>query len=465
MGAVQTRGAMSSKQVRAANDQVSSRRKTTTMWVDGRDGKYPLPWSRVLPLGLLGGAAVIGLSTVLVVPGIESDLTAETIADLERAGIETSSVDVDYSYRSGVVHVARGVTPEAVLDAVSFSGIRDLDVVRSSTEPASDEQASDTANTVAAATTAPPAARSTTTGSPTTASSTTASPTTASPTTASPTTAAGVGTASTTGESAATATSTLASAPAPPAGGEVRVIWVGGKLTLTGTVASEDQRKLLVDAATASVGGAAVEDQLRVTGSPSPTDQQVVSLASILAEAPSLTSATFLLIGGNLSVTGDAATAVNAGVVELAAEGLTAVAGSASIGVAGPPSVALDELRAGLAALAPEFAQTVVFASGRSELNEPARAVLDKIVALLQQYPAPVVTIVGHTDNRGGRSANQRLSEARSAVVLDYLVSRGIDPARLRSAGSGETFPIADNATDEGRHRNRRVDLVAADGF
>jgi len=69
------------------------------------------------------------------------------------------------------------------------------------------------------------------------------------------------------------------------------------------------------------------------------------------------------------------------------------------------------------------------------------------------------VEVQGHTDNRGGRQLNVRLSKQRAEAVLAALVTRGIDAGRLTAQGYGPREPIATNATDEGREQNRRVEI------
>jgi OOP family OmpA-OmpF porin len=85
--------------------------------------------------------------------------------------------------------------------------------------------------------------------------------------------------------------------------------------------------------------------------------------------------------------------------------------------------------------------------------------VLDAVASVLRMYPTIVIRVEGHTDNRGSNSYNQQLSQDRADSVMNYLVSVGIDRARLTAVGFGEEVPIADNATESGRAANRRVEF------
>jgi OOP family OmpA-OmpF porin len=101
----------------------------------------------------------------------------------------------------------------------------------------------------------------------------------------------------------------------------------------------------------------------------------------------------------------------------------------------------------------------ITFETGRSELNAASRAYLDEIVLLLQINAVMKVTVNGHTDNVGTAEANLNLSRTRARAVHSYLLSRGIDAARLDYRYYGMTRPIADNDTEEGRATNRRVEF------
>ncbi|MBK6802818.1 MAG: OmpA family protein [Novosphingobium sp.] len=101
----------------------------------------------------------------------------------------------------------------------------------------------------------------------------------------------------------------------------------------------------------------------------------------------------------------------------------------------------------------------VTFDVGSATLKPEFRATLDKVAESLIQYPNSLVDVYGHTDSTGSDAFNQTLSEGRARTVLNYLVSRGVPAARVRSQGFGETMPVASNDTAEGRQKNRRVEI------
>lgn len=101
----------------------------------------------------------------------------------------------------------------------------------------------------------------------------------------------------------------------------------------------------------------------------------------------------------------------------------------------------------------------VNFDFDKATLTADAKGILDQVAAALQARPDIKVEIDGHTDGKGSVPYNQKLSERRAASVKVYLVGKGIDTARMTTAGFGKSRPIADNKTDEGRALNRRVEL------
>ncbi|MES0873948.1 OmpA family protein [Sinimarinibacterium thermocellulolyticum] len=102
---------------------------------------------------------------------------------------------------------------------------------------------------------------------------------------------------------------------------------------------------------------------------------------------------------------------------------------------------------------------SVSFEFDSAELTDQARRTLDRVVAGLKGQPGMRVEIAGHTDALGTEAYNDRLSLARAMAVRNFLVALGIAPSRLEVRGYGESRPIADNDTDEGRARNRRVEF------
>jgi len=102
----------------------------------------------------------------------------------------------------------------------------------------------------------------------------------------------------------------------------------------------------------------------------------------------------------------------------------------------------------------------VTFATDSSDLNPAFFDVLNSVGTVLDEFDKTVVEVAGHTDSTGSDAYNQSLSERRSASVTGYLEGRGVMAERLIQIGMGETFPIADNGSSEGREANRRVEIT-----
>ena len=103
--------------------------------------------------------------------------------------------------------------------------------------------------------------------------------------------------------------------------------------------------------------------------------------------------------------------------------------------------------------------KNVFFDVNKFDLKPESEAELDKLVQLMNDNPAVKIQIGGHTDNVGKPTDNLTLSNNRAKAVVTYLVSKNIAPQRLVAKGFGETQPIDDNKTDEGRSRNRRTEM------
>ena len=106
----------------------------------------------------------------------------------------------------------------------------------------------------------------------------------------------------------------------------------------------------------------------------------------------------------------------------------------------------------------------VNFDFDKARLTSNAKTILANVAEELKAYPDIQVELSGHTDARGSDEYNQRLSDRRATSVKQHLVGQGIDAGRMQTVGFGESQPVADNETDEGRELNRRVELKITSG-
>ncbi|SMP21341.1 Outer membrane protein OmpA [Muriicola jejuensis] len=101
----------------------------------------------------------------------------------------------------------------------------------------------------------------------------------------------------------------------------------------------------------------------------------------------------------------------------------------------------------------------VYFDTNKSDIKGTSVETLDKLAGIFKEYPKTVILVEGHTDSAGSDEYNMGLSKLRAESVTNYLVRQGIDASRFTTKWYGETQPIADNATAEGKAKNRRVEL------
>jgi outer membrane protein OmpA-like peptidoglycan-associated protein len=100
------------------------------------------------------------------------------------------------------------------------------------------------------------------------------------------------------------------------------------------------------------------------------------------------------------------------------------------------------------------------FDTGKSVIKAESKSIIEQIVQMLKSNPDLKLSVEGHTDNVGSPASNKALSEERAKSVVSAIVSQGVAAERLKSSGYGQDKPIGDNTTEEGRARNRRVELV-----
>ncbi len=101
----------------------------------------------------------------------------------------------------------------------------------------------------------------------------------------------------------------------------------------------------------------------------------------------------------------------------------------------------------------------VTFDFNRADLKPQFYPALDQVASTMAEYNQTVVEVSGHTDSVGSDDYNQRLSEQRANSVSNYLVGKGLMRQRFEVVGMGERYPVADNTSDDGRARNRRVEI------
>ena len=102
------------------------------------------------------------------------------------------------------------------------------------------------------------------------------------------------------------------------------------------------------------------------------------------------------------------------------------------------------------------------FEPGKARLTDTGKAQLTEVVRMLQEHPDLRVSVEGHTDASGGKVYNQSLSERRARMVANQVIEGGVAAARVSIRGYGSSRPVANNATVEGRAKNRRVEIVVA---
>ena len=107
--------------------------------------------------------------------------------------------------------------------------------------------------------------------------------------------------------------------------------------------------------------------------------------------------------------------------------------------------------------------QVVNFEVDKAVIPDANKVLLDRAVKLMEQVPNMKLMIIGHTDKTADAAYNMKLSQERAQSMKDYLVAQGADPSKLMTKGMGETDPVADNSTDQGRFRNRRIEFVVYD--
>lgn len=252
----------------------------------------------------------------------------------------------------------------------------------------------------------------------------------------------------------------------PAAGPLVTATWRDGLLTLSGTLASAEDRASVVAAAPA-VDPANVDDGLDVDAA-SP-----VAAGDVAVFAELLTVAVAELVDADVSITGTGLSLAGVYADEASRDEVLAVADAIQGAEADGTSVAVElvarasatEQSAG--ALETDLNELVaespiLFEQASAAIDEDSSATLDRVAALAQRVGGVVVEIQGHTDTDGEPVNNQLLSELRAEAVLEALVDRGVPRDALRAAGFGGSQPVLDADGVEDKAASRRVEFLVA---
>ena len=229
----------------------------------------------------------------------------------------------------------------------------------------------------------------------------------------------------------APAAATAAAVAAPAVMQAVKASWEGSKITLEGVVGSEATKKAMLDAAVAKYGAGNVIDKLTVDAA-AKGDVKITLSGEVDSEAVKAAR------GSEAQAFYPSATIDNQFTVKAAA-----VAPAA-------PAVSASEVKCG-----DSIAVAANFATGSAQLSPGMAKVLGAVVPCIKRP----YEVGGHTDNVGGDTLNQALSERRAKAVAGFLTNKGVDAKLLSSKGYGETAPMVDNATAEGRTKNRRIEF------
>lgn len=220
---------------------------------------------------------------------------------------------------------------------------------------------------------------------------------------------------------------------AAPIAAKINAVWDGTKITLTGELATEADKKRLLDAANASYGVGNVIDKLTVRAG-------LAALASV-----TLTG----MVPSEADKTERGEAAAKAFAPATIDNQLLIKAPLAPVVAAVAQAVAPDCSKA--------MQLRVTFDTGSAALTSEDKRYLDDVVKCVT---SPML-VGGHTDNVGGDASNLVLSNQRAASVKDYLVGKGVASNLLSTQGFGERKPMADNGSAEGRASNRRIELTA----
>jgi OOP family OmpA-OmpF porin len=225
-----------------------------------------------------------------------------------------------------------------------------------------------------------------------------------------------------------------------------------GPIVVSGSVPDETTRVALLTRVREVFGANRVVDNLSVGGVVAPPNWSSYATKVIGPGLKTVSRGQLSLDGTNLSISGQ----VNSEAQRQQITGELATSLNPSYVVKNGLQVAVAQQSVLDQTLAD---RTIEFESGSANITPRGLAVLDEMAAAMRTMGSRKFEVVGHTDNLGGRAYNLALSAARAMAVRDYLAAKGIDAKAIATRGDGPDRPVASNATDVGRARNRRIEF------
>ncbi|NNC79759.1 MAG: OmpA family protein [Acidimicrobiales bacterium] len=262
-------------------------------------------------------------------------------------------------------------------------------------------------------------------------------------------------------------------APQPVGQLDVQLTYDGDTLILTGAVLTPDHRTQLEASAANAVGRENVVNNLEVLNlAPAiiAPGAKITAFGDALALISDMNQADAWLTDTDMTVNGEIVGDTAADRLdEIVQRGAFAGLRPGGVVTVVPPEPGLQEqidaLQSAFTLLQQEVRENVIFELGSADLTDGAKVALIPIIEAMREHPDPVVEVGGHTDDQASEEFNATLSQERADAVRLFLTEGGIDPVRLVAVGYGESLPIADNSTAEGRVQNRRVEFIAQESF
>jgi OmpA-OmpF porin, OOP family len=232
---------------------------------------------------------------------------------------------------------------------------------------------------------------------------------------------------------------------------------VPGGVTIAGHVANDDDRRAILSAARSKFGSADIKDDL-VFASGAP-DDFADAATTVLQAVSRLAGGRAEIIDQGVTVSGAAyypaaVDEISTSVGEALPKGFTVTASTIVTRQTDQPVVAerCRELLEGILETG-----RIEFNGNNADISVDSDGVLDRVSWALKRCPEVHIEIGAHSDSDGSASRNRERTQARADAIMDYLVTAGIRRERLTAVGYGESEPLADNSTEEGKAKNRRI--------